>query len=176
MEPNPLYLRILSFLYDQHARNPLVYVGCSILRATFNTPVYALRPYIETLELNGYLEKKEGLSPTYLVRITKKGVAAVHARSVSLERTCLVDSRVKLSVLSYLHSRYLLNEDTYYVPHQRICKALGIDEERARIIADELSYMGLARILSVSPPSFTLQITPKGMSYLAENAGALASG
>jgi hypothetical protein len=144
-------------------------VGCSTLRAYFNTPIYALRPYAETLELNGYVEKLEGMSPTYMVRITKKGREAALSGILEIERHSTVHTPQKLRILAYLEQCRTDGTDTYYVPHRIICRELGISEHDAYLAAGELAYMGLVRLVESSYPAFTIQITNKGVMHLIRN-------
>ncbi len=171
MASDALYVEILSLLLSYYEDNALTYVGCSTLRSHFNTPVYALRPYAETLELNGYVEKLEGMSPTYMVRITKKGREAALRGSVDITRDCTIQTPQKLRILAYLKAARDSGADTYYVPHFHICRDLGISEHEASTAAEELAYMGLVRIVGGMCSSFTIQITDKGLSHLSRNNG-----
>ncbi len=169
MALDALYVEILRLLLSYYEENPLTYVGCSTLRSHFNTPAYALRPYAETLELNGYVEKLEGMSPTYMVRITKKGQDAARCGTVEITRDCTIQTPLKLRILAYLKAARDSGADTYYVPHRCICRDLELTEHEAGTAVEELAYMGLVRLVGGMSHSFTIQITDKGIAHLNRN-------
>lgn len=170
MMHDDMYARILTFLHQNYKKNPLAYVGCSTMRAYFDTPVYALRPYAETLELNGYVEKLEGMSPTYVVRITKKGIDAIERGHVDIHRDATVHTPLKLRILEYLSQCRESGKDTYYVRMRSISGALDIAESDVRAAVDELAYMGHVRKVGSVSGYSTVQITKLGLTHLARNS------
>lgn len=64
--------KLLSILDEQYTKSPY-YVGSSILRAKLNMPVSELRQYAERLYDEGYIDKLEGLAPTFILRMKRRG-------------------------------------------------------------------------------------------------------
>lgn len=64
--------KLLSILDEQYTKSPY-YVGSSILRSKLNMPVSELRQYAERLYDEGYIDKLEGLAPTFILRMKRRG-------------------------------------------------------------------------------------------------------
>lgn len=158
-----MYIDILSMLKEHYDKDPLFFVPSSELRSKLGfSSVDELRPYAENLEMNYYVYKEEGFSPTFLLKIRKKGCEALKAGKVDIQRECKLHGPEKIKILE------MLNKDAYYVGKHDLIKELGLDENEVDLIADEMSYCGLAKRIGASS-GFTLKITNEGKEYLKAN-------
>lgn len=65
-------MKLLTILDEQYDKSPY-YVGSSILRSKLDMPVDELRVYAESLYEEGYVDKLEGLAPTFILRMKRMG-------------------------------------------------------------------------------------------------------
>ncbi len=159
-----MYMKVLSLLKEHYDKDPLFYVPSSELRSKLGLEsVDQLRPYAETLELNRYVYKEEGMAPTFLLKIRHKGIDAVKDGKVDIIKECKLHGPVKLKILE------MLNEKEYYVGKHDIMELTGLGEYDVMLVADEMEYCGLAKRVEGTYPSFTLKITHEGKEYLAAN-------
>ena len=159
-----MYMKVLSLLKEHYDKDPLFYVPSSELRSKLGLEsVDQLRPYAETLELNRYVYKEEGMAPTFLLKIRHKGIDAVKDGKVDIIKECKLHGPVKLKILE------MLNEKEYYVGKHDIMELTGLGEYDVMLVADEMEYCGLAKRVEGTYPSFTLKITHEGKEYLKTN-------
>ncbi len=160
-----MYMKILSLLKEHYDKDPLYFVTSSDLRAKLGVgSVDDIRPYAENLEINRYVYKQEGffsgMGTNFLLKIRHKGIDALKAGAVEINKECKLHGPEKLKILE------LLNEKDYYVGKRDIIKATGLDEYDTTLIADEMEYCGLAKRVEATYPAFTLKITDEGKEYL----------
>jgi hypothetical protein len=163
-----IYMKILEILKEHYDKDPPYFVPSSELRSRLGMSVDELRPYAENLEMNGYVYKEEGFAPTFLLKIRHKCIDALKAGEVDILKECKLHGPEKLKILEILKNEYK-EGNPYYVPETKLLRDLGLKEDEAHLLADELEYCGLAKKVEGVYPNFTLHITEEGLKYLEAN-------
>ena len=169
MKENEAYLEILKTLKEHYDKDALFYVPIHSIDKALGIKGERLRTLVENLEMNRFIYKQEGapIAPdTYLLKIRHKGIDALKAGEVNITRECKLHGPEKMKILE------ILMDEGFYVPEKTITDSLNISHEKAKIIADELEYCGLAKRVEAMYPNFTLAITDAGIEYLKGNKGA----
>jgi len=148
----------------------LFFVPSSELRAKLGMSIDEMRPYMENLEMNMYIYKREGATTayTFLSKIRHKGIDALKEGKIDIRHSCKFHSPQKLKVLELLKKEHD-SGNPFYTPGKELTDITGLSDKELHEVADEMEYCGLARKVETGYPYFTLQITNAGVDYLKNN-------
>lgn len=164
------YLKILNILKEHFDKDSLFFVPSGELRSKLGMSIEEMRPLVENLELNRYIYKREGPTPSYsfLSKIRHKGIDALKEGKVEIEQSCKFHGPEKLKVLELLKREHDIG-NPFYTPGKELTEITGLSDLELHQIADEMEYCGLAKKVETGYPYFTMQITHAGMEYLKKN-------
>ncbi len=138
MEKQEIYLRILELANDYNSREPGYFYPSSLMRAEMGMSLEELRPYAEELDLNGYIKKSEGLSPTFQISIEDKGKCALLDRSIVIEKSADLHIPLKLEILKIAEKETEYNDDKqFYITERTLLDIMKADKETVRLAIDE---------------------------------------
>jgi len=165
MEKQEIYLRILELVEEYNDKNPGYFYPSSVLRAEMGISLEDLRPYAEELEMNGYIKKNEGFSPTFQIAIKDKGKNALLERNIVIARSSLLHIPTKMEILKVLDKESQKGQ-TLYVSEKTLMDKLHDSRENISIATDEMQYYGLAEKIDGVYSNYLIRITPGGLNYL----------
>jgi len=165
MEKQEIYLRILELVSDYNERNPGYFYPSSLLRSEMSMSLEELRPYAEDLEMNGYIKKNEGFSPTFQISIKEKGKYALLERSVVIERSSVLHIPTKMEILKVLDKESQTSRSVF-VSEKTLLDTINVSRDDISMATDEMEYYGLAEKIDGVYSNYLIRITPSGVRYL----------
>ena len=165
MEKQEIYLRILELVEEYNDKNPGYFYPSSVLRAKLGMSLEDLRPYAEELEMNGYIKKNEGFSPTFQIAIKDKGKSALLERNIVIARSSMLHIPTKMEILKVLDKESKKGQ-MLYVSEKTLLDNLLDTRETISIATDEMQYYGLAEKIGGVYSNYLIRITPSGTKYL----------
>jgi len=169
MEKKEIYLRILELVSEYNKRNPGYFYPSSILRAKMGMSLEEIRPFAEELEMNGYIRKNEGFSPTFQISIREKGKIALFERQVDIAKSGELHIPIKMEILKVLNKESQYGK-SIFVSEKTLLDTLHESRDNLSIATDEMKYYNLAEKIGGICSNYLIRITPNGERYLKSRA------